>query len=144
MHVSCYLNFASFLIFLEEHACLNYTVQYNVVYYPRTENQIIYVKCSVFSISKGFFPAHADQVIEGSLTLTELACFGLREGDRITQNMLNAMLERNLSSQCSITVSQHKSKTSVVVSIGNSMICTTSDISKLLYVISWAVRRVEF
>ena len=35
----------------------------------------------------------------------------------MTLNMLHAMLERNLSSQCSVIVSQHKSKTSVVVMV---------------------------
>ena len=35
--MSFYLNCASILIFLEEHACLNYTVQYKVVYYQRTD-----------------------------------------------------------------------------------------------------------
>ena len=34
-----YGNCTSILIFLEEHTCLNYTVQYNVVYYPRTDIQ---------------------------------------------------------------------------------------------------------
>ena len=40
-----YLNCASILTFLEEHACLNYTVPYNVVYYPRTD-----IKCQVLRV----------------------------------------------------------------------------------------------
>ena len=35
--MSFYLNCASILIFLEEQACLNNTVQYKVVYYQRTD-----------------------------------------------------------------------------------------------------------
>lgn len=66
--MSFYLNCASILIFLEEQACLNNTVQYKVVYYQRTDIICQVLKCSVWA--KGYFPACADQVIQGSLTLT--------------------------------------------------------------------------
>ena len=43
--MSFYLNCASILIFLEEQACLNNTVQYKVVYYQRTD-----IICQVLSV----------------------------------------------------------------------------------------------
>lgn len=66
--MSFYLNCASILIFLEEHACLNYlhcTIQSSLL--PKNW-YMSSAQCSVWA--KGYFPACADQVIQGSLTLT--------------------------------------------------------------------------